>query len=316
MLLSVVLPCFSEEPGLKETHSRLVQALQGITSDYELIYVDDGSEDKTFQILTELNKSDPRVRVLRLSRNYGHQIAVTAGINHSSGDAVVVIDSDLQDPPEIIKKMVELWREGYDVVYGQRTEREGESGFKIRSAKLYYWLFNKLSDRQIPPEGGDFRLIDRKVANALNQMLERDRFLRGMVSWAGFRQISLPYRRQARGQGVSKYSLRKMLKLAADGILSFSFAPLRAALVLGFITTALALAGVFYALVRRLFSGAAISGWGLLFFGLLFVAGVQLTCLGVLGEYVGRIYRESKRRPLYLLQERLGFEDQSEERPR
>jgi len=315
MLLSVVLPCFNEEPVLEETHRRLVNVLNQIDLEREIVYVDDGSTDKTLLLLQQLQNSDPQVKVIRLSRNYGHQIAITAGLDNASGDAVVIIDSDLQDPPEVIKEMVALWQEGYEVVYGQRTARDGETAFRNWSAKWFSRFLNRLSDPGVPPDVGDFRLLDRKVVQALNRMPEPDRFLRGMISWLGFRQVALPYHREARFAGVSKYPLGKLLDLAGNGIFSFSLFPsllLRIAALTGVLGAGLALAGFCYALIGHLFSAARITGWHLLFLALLFLGGVQLICLGLVGEYASRTYYASKRRPNYVIAERLGFREQAQ----
>lgn len=307
-LLSVAVPCFNEEAALPHTHQRLIGALEAIGLDFEIVYVDDGSTDHTAEILRVLQADDRRVRVIRFSRNFGHQVAVTAALEHASGDAVVVIDADLQDPPEVIGEMVDRWREGYHVVHAQRHERRGESRFKLWTAKTFYRLMRLLADIDMPLDTGDFRLIDRQVVAALNNMPERDRFVRGMVTWVGFRQTEVTYSREPRIAGTSKYPLWKMVRFAADGIFSFSLVPLRLATAMGFVTSALALMGIVYALVMRLFTSIWVSGWTLLFIAVLFVGGVQLVSLGILGEYMGRIYRESKRRPLYVAQERLGFE--------
>jgi dolichol-phosphate mannosyltransferase len=307
LLLSIVIPCYNEEEVIKTTHARLIAVLEKITADFELIYVDDGSRDRTAELLCQLQKSDSRVRVILLSRNFGHQMATTAGIEYSIGGAVVLIDADLQDPPELIQEMVEKWSQGYDVVYGVRSERIGESAFKLWTAKAFYRLINYLSDVTIPLDTGDFRLMDRRVVKALSAMPERDRFLRGMVSWVGFRQIPLPYQRDKRLAGVSKYPFWKMVRFASDGILSFSLVPLRLAIWFGFCALALAFLGIIYALVVRLFTSNWQPGWALLFIGILSMGGVQLIFLGVIGEYIGRIYREEKRRPLYIVREHLGF---------
>jgi dolichol-phosphate mannosyltransferase len=232
---------------------------------------------------------------------------VTAGLSYSSGDAVAVIDADLQDPPEVILEMVARWRAGVDVAYGARLQREGESSFKKITAKVFYRLINRLSDVAIPLDSGDFRLMDRKVVDALLDMPERDRFVRGMVAWVGFRQEPVWYHRRARFAGETKYPLRKMVRLASDGILSFSSAPLRMAVHFGFASACLAIFGIVYALALRLFTDRWVTGWTLLFIAMLFFGGVQLMFLGVMGEYVGRIYGEIKRRPLFLTKERLGF---------
>jgi dolichol-phosphate mannosyltransferase len=279
--------------------------------DYELIFVNDGSVDQTQLILNQLLKQDPHVRGLLLSRNFGHQIAVTAGLEQATGDAVVVIDADLQDPPEVIPEMVKRWREGNDVVYGIRRARDGESKFKLWTAKVFYRLINRLSDTKMPLDAGDFRLLDRKVVEVIKAMPERARFLRGMVSWAGFRQVSISYDRAARHAGDSKYPFRKMVHFAMDGIISFSLVPLKLAIWTGFLAIWIAVAGIIVAIVDRLLDNNLIRGWASLFVAVLFMAGVQLVSLGIIGEYLGRIYTEVKRRPLYVVQERLGFADQS-----
>jgi len=308
-LLSVVVPCYNEEEVIAETHQRLVAALENEPGlGLEIIYVDDGSRDGTLAILRDLQAADTRVRVVSFSRNFGHQFAVTAGLDHAAGDAVCVIDADLQDPPEVILQMLARWRAGVDVAYGVRSEREGESAFKLWTAKTFYRTINMLSDTPIPLDTGDFRLMDRAAVEAFQAMPERDRFVRGMVAWAGFRQEAVPYRRSARFAGTTKYPLRKMLKFAADGIVSFSTVPLRMAVYLGMLASLLAMVGVVYALAMRLATQNWVAGWTLLFIAVLFMGGVQLMFMGVLGEYVGRIYGEVKKRPLYLVKEQLGFE--------
>ncbi|CCQ61804.1 glycosyltransferase family 2 protein [Crocosphaera watsonii] len=308
MLLSVVVPCYNEEEVIPITHNRLIFVLEEITPQFELIYIDDGSQDETPNHLRQLQQHDQRVKVVFLSRNFGHQMAITAGLDHISGDAVVLIDADLQDPPEVIKEMVNRWYEGYDVVYGVRTDRQGETPFKLWSAKAFYRMMNRLSDVPIPLDTGDFRLMDRRVVEALKIMPERDRFLRGMVSWVGFRQVAVSYQRSPRIAGVSKYPLFKMIRFAADGILSFSLVPLRIAIWVGLLTVALSFLGILYALFVRLFTLSWVPGWTISFIAILFIGGIQLIFLGVIGEYIGRIYREDKRRPLYLVRESLGFE--------
>jgi dolichol-phosphate mannosyltransferase len=309
-LLSVVIPCYDEEEVLGETMKRLsgfCSALQNL--DVELIFVDDGSSDSTRDILKTFASEDPRIKLIGLARNFGHQIAVTAGMDAARGDAVVLIDADLQDPPEVIHEMVAKWREGFDVVYGTRTERPGESAFKLATARGFYRLLNRLSDVPIPMDTGDFRLMSRHVVDTLRAMPERDRFVRGMVSWVGFRQTALPYRRAARFAGESKYPLRKMLDFATDGILSFSTKPLQLSVALGMFSASLAFVGIVYALFLRLFTNIWVEGWTALMIAVLFIGGVQLISVGILGEYVGRIYNEIKHRPLYVVQEYLGFDD-------
>jgi dolichol-phosphate mannosyltransferase len=309
-LLSVVVPCFDEAPVIRETHARLVAALACIAdARFEIVYVDDGSGDRTLSMLRALQQADPRVRVISLSRNFGQQIAGAAGLEHAAGDAVVLIDADLQDPPEVIPEMVERWRAGVDVAYGARTEREGETPLKRWTAKTYCRTLNRLADVDIPLDTGDFRLMDRKVVDALLAMPERDRFVRGMVAWAGFRQEPVHYGRSARFAGRTKYSLTRMLRLASDGILSFTMAPLRLAFFMGLATAGLALAGSAGVLVRYLVTGVGVAGWVVLFIAVLFLGGVQLAFLGVIGEYLGRVYGEVKRRPLYLVKDRQGFAD-------
>jgi polyisoprenyl-phosphate glycosyltransferase len=335
MLLSVVIPCKNEEEGLQETHRRLVAALESLgahpstppdfrpqavedskgstretTTLFEIIYVDDGSTDGTARILRELQSRDSCVRVVRLSRNFGHQVAITAGLEHASGDAMAIIDADLQDPPEVIGEFLARWREGYDIAYGVRTNRPGETPFKLWTAKAFYRFINRLSETRIPLDTGDFRLMNRAAVDALLSMPERDRFVRGMVSWLGFSQVAVPYTRAARYAGTTKYPLFKMLRLATDGILSFSITPLRLATWTGFAASGLAILGIFYALYARFFATHLVRGWTSSLIAVLFIGGVQLICLGIIGEYVGRIYGESKRRPLYFVRERMGFSAQ------
>ena len=309
-LLSVVVPCFNEAEVIWQTHGRLVDALSRLNDiEFEIVYVDDGSCDATPDMLREIQALDQRVRVLRFSRNFGHQTAVSAGLEHASGDAVVLIDADLQDPPEVISEMVARWREGYHVAYGVRTDREGETRFKLATAKAFYRLLNRMSETEIPADVGDFRLMDRSVVDVLRSMPERDRFVRGMVAWAGFRQIAVPYHRAARVAGESKYPFFKMVRFALDGLTSFSRTPLRLATWMGFLVSGIAFIAIVYALVMRLFTNDWVTGWTALFIAVLFVGGAQLLSLGIIGEYVGRIYGESKRRPLYLIEEARGFEN-------
>jgi len=307
--ISVVVPCFNEEGVLAETHRRLMAALTEIALPFELIYVDDGSRDQTLTLLAGIQQSDPRIRVVALSRNFGHQLAITAGLNHSRGRAVVLIDADLQDPPEVIPDMIARWREGYEVVYGTRLHRDGETAFKTKTAEWFYRLINRISEIPIPLDTGDFRLLDRKAVDALTSMPERDRFVRGMVSWVGFRQVAVPYDRAARHAGESKYSLFRMLRFATDGILSFSIVPLRIATFLGITAAAGALIAAAAAVVFMLAGTFRPGPWLAVLLAGLFVGGVQLICLGIVGEYLGRIYGESKHRPLYVVRETRGFDD-------
>lgn len=316
MLISVVIPCHNEAVVLPETHRRVAEVSDRLRSagSFEFIFVDDGSRDETPQVLHDLSRADARVRVLRLSRNFGQQIATTAGLEHAAGDAVVIMDADLQDPPELIETMIARWREGYHVAYAQRTNRTGETPFKLWSAKLFYRLVQRISPAPIPSDTGDFRLMDRKVVDALLRMPERDRFLRGMVSWVGFRQIAVPYKREPRFAGTTGYPLWKMVAFAIDAIVSFSFAPLRLAVWTGFFVIGLALLGIVYAVILRFFADPSqwVRGWASIFVAVLFMGGVQLVSLGIIGEYIGRIYGEVKQRPLYFIRERFGFDEETE----
>lgn len=310
-LLSVVIPCFNEEEVIGETMKRLMVFCAELKYlDVELIFVDDGSRDRTRELLKGYASKDTRIKIIGFARNFGHQVAVTAGMDAAKGDAVALIDADLQDPPEVMHGMIAKWREGFDVVYGMRTDRPGESAFKLATARGFYRLLNKLSDVAIPLDTGDFRLMSRNVVDTLRAMPERDRFVRGMVSWVGFKQTALPYRRAQRFAGESKYPLRKMLRFATDGILSFSTKPLQMSVAMGLVCALMAMLGIFYALFLRLFTDIWVEGWTALMIAVLFIGGVQLISVGILGEYVGRIYNEIKNRPLYVVQEYLGF-DQS-----
>ena len=306
--ISIVIPCYNEQEVISETLKRLKDFCAELSGlDVELIFIDDGSKDNTRELLKGYAAEDSRIKVICFARNFGHQIAVTAGIDAAIGDAVVLIDADLQDPPEIVHQMISKWKEGYDVVYGTRTERLGESPFKVATARGFYRLLNKLSTVPIPLDTGDFRLMSRAVVNTLRAMPECDRFVRGMVSWVGFKQTALPYKRAKRFAGESKYPLRKMLRFATDGILSFSTKPLQLSVGLGMISAAIALAGILYAFFLRVFTSVWVEGWTALMIAVLFIGGVQLVCIGILGEYIGRIYNETKNRPLYVVQEYVGF---------
>lgn len=304
--LSVVVPCYNEQEVICETHRRLTQVLGELTGDYEILYVDDGSGDETPGILARIQAGDSHVRMLRFSRNFGHQIAVTAGMEHATGDAVILIDADLQDPPEVMRDFVNRWRVGFDVVYAQRIEREGETLFKRASAAAFYRGLRLLTPLDIPPDTGDFRLIDRAVVDALNRMPEKDRFIRGLVSWAGFRQTSVLYRRAPRFAGTSKYPFWKMARLAADAVIAFSPLPLRLASfagLAGFLGSGVGLGSVILDSFGETPPAFELS----LLFLILAVASGQLMALGLLGEYVGRIFRQVRARPLYLIAESRGF---------
>lgn len=309
--LSVVAPCFNEELVIGEMHRRLLAALGELPVEFEILYVDDGSTDSTAEMLREIQARDNRIRIIRFSRNFGHQMAITAGLEYASGDAVAIIDADLQDPPEVISEFFQKWAGGNDVVYGVRSEREGETAFKRWTAKMFYRVMGRLSDTTIPVDTGDFRLMDRAVVDALLEMPERDRFVRGMVSWLGFSQAAVPYRRSPRSAGATKFSLFKMMRFATDGIVSFSILPLRLATWMGFAASGLAILGILVAVIEKLLGvEGLVKGWTSMVIAILFIGGVQLICLGIIGEYVGRIYGESKKRPLYVIRERTGFSQQ------
>lgn len=307
--LSIVIPCRNEEAVVETTISKLRAVCASLDMWSEWIFVDDGSDDCTRRLLRKHAASEPRLKMICLSRNFGHQIAVTAGIDAANGDVVVILDADLQDPPEIIAEMIDRWREGYDVVYGVRTERVGEPLLKLVMAKWFYRVMSWLSEVPIPLNSGDFRLISRNVIEVLRAMPERDRFLRGMVGWAGFRQVGIRYRRSERVAGTSKFPLKRLGRLAIDGILSFSAAPLRVSVGMGLLSALLSLIGILYALFVRLFTSTWVEGWAALMIAILFIGGVQLLCIGILGEYIARIYNETKQRPLYIIKERHGFNE-------
>lgn len=306
--ISIVIPMYFEEEVASECYTRLSNVALKSNLDYELIFVNDGSTDNTLQILEELAKKDSHVKVISFSRNFGHQIAVTAGIDKSKGDAVIIIDADLQDPPELIPDMIKLWEEGNDVVYGKRKKRDGESLFKLTTAKLFYKILNKISTVAIPMDTGDFRLIDRKVVEALKKMPEHNRFLRGMSSWIGFKQIPLEYERKERFAGATKYPLKKMIKFAEDGIFSFSSKPLKVVEHLGFDTILISLIIFIYLLVK-ISLGTSISsiGWITTLTIACFIGGIQLVSVGIVGEYIARIYEESKCRPLYIVDKEINL---------
>ena len=306
--LSVVAPCFNEEGVLHELYRRISQVLDGSGETWELVLVNDGSRDRTPEIMRELHAQDDRVKVVDFARNFGHQIAVTAGMDYAQGDAVVLIDADLQDPPELILEMLAKWREGYEVVYAIRAERKGETWFKEFTAKMFYRIIYKITDIDIPMDTGDFRLMDRKVVNALKTMHEKHRFMRGMSVWVGFRQTGVKYVRAERYAGETKYPLKKMLKFAMDGITSFSYFPLQLATYIGFVAALLAVLGIIVTIILRLSGSHAFLGQATTLVSVLFLGGVQLICLGILGEYLGRIYDEVKGRPLYIVREALGFD--------
>lgn len=304
--ITVIAPCHNEEEVIGAFHARLSAALEGLVENSQILYVDDGSVDRTPLILKEICDRQSNVAVLRLSRCFGHQMALTAGIDRAVGDAVVIIDADLQDPPEVIHALVAKWRTGVQVVYAQRASREGETRFKLATAQIFYWLINRVSDVHIPSNVGDFRLMDRVVVDALRAMPEQHRLLRAMISWLGYRQDVVPYHRERRYAGVTKYPLRKMVRLALDGLVSSSAAPLRLVSIVGLGTFLSSILGIVVALVWWGVTGRGMPDPLSVFLIGLFFSGLQLFCFGVMGEYIGRIYGEVKRRPLYLIGETLG----------
>jgi len=311
-ILSLVVPVFGEAQVIGEFYRRLKIVIKGIQDelDSEIIFVDDGSQDSTAVLIRSFMAQDRSVKLVRLSRNFGHQLAITAGIDHAHGDGIIIMDGDLQDPPETIVEMLARWRQGYKVVYGIRESRKGEHVLKLATAKVFYRLIRRLSDVELPLDAGDFRLIDREVAEVLRTLREENRYLRGMVSWCGFPQVGVPYQRDRRYAGKTKFSLKRMLRFAIDGILSFSDKPLKLTSYLGFVITAGSfLLGINMIIGKLVHPTQAISGWTSLIVVILFVGGVQLLSLGVMGLYIGRQYKEMKNRPLYVVAEKCGFEE-------
>ncbi len=304
--LSVVVPVFNEQESVPVLIDRLHKALAGVVRSYEIVMVDDGSSDRSWNIIADAAARDPRVKGLSFSRNFGHQAAFTAGLDHVDGDAVVIMDADLQDPPELLPELVARWREGYDVAYAVRARRHGETAFKLFTAAAFYRILHRITRIDIPVDTGDFRLMSRRAVQAFRRMPERHRFTRGMVAWLGFRQIGVPYDRAPRHAGETKYPLRKMLRLASDGITSFSYLPLQLASYLGSLVSALALIAVLAALVLKAAGSHLAWSWVALS-ALALLGGLQLLAIGLLGEYVGRVFDEAKGRPLYLVRETVGM---------
>ena len=305
---SVIIPMYNEEEVILESYRRLDNVMRPLGEEYELIFVNDGSRDRTMEIMLDVAKKDPHVKIVDFARNFGHQTAVTAGMKYSSGDAVVIIDADLQDPPELIPSMIEKWKEGYEVVYGKRLKREGETKFKLATAKAFYKLINSLSGNMIPMDTGDFRLIDRAVVDAMNSMPEHNRFLRGMGSWVGFRQYAYEYKRDERWAGTTKYPLKKMIRLAKDGIISFSSKPLELLSVLGCASIGVCFLWLLVLIILAI-CGVFFRQWQLIVSVMGIFAGIILIGMGILGEYIGRIYDEAKGRPLYTVLRTINFDD-------
>lgn len=299
---SIVAPVFNEKETLPHFYEQVVHVMEGVGESFEIVLINDGSTDGSYAILRELHQSDPRVHVVDFSRNFGHQIAISAGLDHAQGKAVIILDSDLQDPPSVIPRLIERWKEGAEVVYAQRTRREGETRFKLVTASAFYRLISRITSINIPRNTGDFRLLDRSVVNALVAMREQHRFMRGLSAWVGFRQEAVPYERHERFAGTTKYPFSKMLRFSLDAITSFSHMPLQLATTFGFVLAGLSLLGILIAVFLRLVTGAIVGQASTLIL-VLFLGGIQLIFLGIIGEYLGRIYDEVRARPLYIVRE-------------
>lgn len=306
-VFSVVVPIWNEEAVIPELYRRVIETMDSTGESWELICVNDGSHDRSLPMLIELRAQDERVKVIDFSKNFGHQIAITAGADYAEGDAVIVMDADLQDPPDVVLRMIEQWRAGYEVVYAVRAKREGETWFKLLTAKLFYRLMQRISDVNIPLDAGDFRLMDRRVVLAMRQLREKHRFMRGLSSWVGFKQIGVEYERAERYAGETKYPLRKMLRLALNAITSFSYLPLQLATYFGFALAFVSLVGIVLTIILRLSGSSAFAGQATTLVSVLFLGGIQLIFLGIIGEYLGRIYDEVKARPLYIVSRAYGL---------
>ena len=301
--ISIVVPVFNETEIIEVFYQRCQKVFDYIDEyKFEIIFVDDGSEDDSYKKMTDLANSDKNVKIIKFSRNFGHQTAITAGLDIADGAAVVVIDADLQDPPEVVTDFIKKWEEGYDVVYGVREKREGESRMKLFTASIFYRILKVLTRVDIPVDTGDFRLLSHRGVLRLRELREHDRFVRGLVSWIGFKQTAVYYRRQERYAGETKYPYRKMIKFALDGITSFSSIPLKLATFLGYITSAIALLYALSVFIQKLF-GITVPGWATIMVGMLFLGGVQLICIGIMGEYIARIFNQTKERPMYIVEE-------------
>jgi len=299
---SVVAPVFNEIETLPHFYRRVIEVMEGVAEPFELVLINDGSMDGSFLAMQELHRSDPRVRVINFSRNFGHQIAISAGLDYARGEAVIIIDADLQDPPEVIPELIARWKDGAEVVYAQRSKRRGETRFKLLTAAAFYQLITRMTSVNIPSDTGDFRLLDRRVVDTLVKMREHHRFMRGLSAWVGFRQEAVLYERHERFAGTTKYPLRKMIRFSLDAITSFSQVPLRLATSFGFILAGISLIGILVAAILRIFTGA-ISGQASTLILVLLLGGIQLIFLGIIGEYLGRIYDEVRARPLYIVRE-------------
>ena len=308
--ISVVIPMYYEEEVANECYNRMKKNLNGLSQyDYEIIFVNDGSKDKTLEILQDIAKQDKKVKIVSFSRNFGHQAAVTAGLKYITGDCGIIIDADMQDPPEVIKDMIKLWEEGNEVIYAKRKKREGETAFKLFTATMFYKVLNGLSEVEIPKDTGDFRLADRKVIDVINSLPEHNKFLRGLFSWVGFKQVPFEYERKERFAGETKYPLKKMLKLATDGIIGFSTKPLKIIGGIGFISVVISVLILIYALLNCIFSWDVIAkGWTSIMFSMTFLIGIQLMSIWLVAEYISRIYDEAKGRPQYIIDKTINIE--------
>jgi polyisoprenyl-phosphate glycosyltransferase len=307
-LYSIVIPVYNEAEVLPTLYRRLTQVMESLGELYEVIFVNDGSRDISPILIRELRAKDERVKLISFSRNFGHQTAITAGLDHCVGQAVVVMDADLQDPPEVVPRMIEKWREGYEVVFAVRERRSGEGLFKRMTAAVFYRLLRQLTATEIPLDAGDFRLMSRRAVEALKVVRERNRFMRGLAAWVGFRQTSIAFVRDVRYAGETKYPLTKMMRFALNGLTSFSTVPLQLSIYLGFAISLISLIYMVYAIGYKVFTDRSVPGWTSVIVAVLFLGGVQLISLGIIGEYIGRIYDEVKQRPLYLIDESVGFE--------
>lgn len=303
MDISVIIPAYNEEENIHMLHRRLQSVLEKITHDYEMIFVNDGSRDNSIELIKDLARQFPQVKYIDFSRNFGHQIAVTAGLDKATGDAVVIIDADLQDPPELIAEMYEKLREGYEVVYAKRKKRKGESLFKLWTAKIFYRILSRITSISIPVDTGDFRIIDRKIVNILRQMPEKNKFLRGQISWIGFNQTYVEYDRNERLAGATSYPFGKMLRFALDGITAFSDLPLKIVTYFGFLVSGVAFIVMLYALYSRFMTESYEPGWTSLIISVLFIGGVQMIAIGIIGEYLSRMNNNIRDRPLYIIKD-------------
>lgn len=310
IVYSVIVPVYNEEEVIAECIKRLTSVMDSTKKKYELIFINDGSRDNTKLLLEKMRRKNNNLKIIDFSRNFGHQIAITAGMDYAEGDAVLIIDADLQDPPEVMLDMIEKWKQGYDVVYGKRTKRKGETIFKLMTSKIFYRFLSGMTQIKIPKDVGDFRLLDRKVCDAMRRIHERNRFVRGLISWAGYNQSEVPYVREKRYAGKTKYPFIKMIRFALNAIVSFSYKPLRLAAVLGVLVSLGGFGYLVYVLFQ-FFGGETVPGWTSLISLSLIFNGIILMILGIIGEYIGRIYDESKARPLYLINELIGFKEQT-----